>query len=149
MGKFCTKGCYPANSPSFKHSRPFKSVICKTPSPPRCPELRSVLGNPLIPLLISSPPCFFSSATVNFTISPGRRAPKYGSWRSPWRRRGSPWIASGSSCAWPSGRSTCRSKRFFRTRWRKSWLLSGRKVFFLHCQHVRKLATFSFQFFAK
>lgn len=54
-----TKGC------SFKHSRPFKSVVCKTPSPPRCPELRSVLGNPLgnplIPLLISSPhPLFFS-----------------------------------------------------------------------------------------
>lgn len=80
----------------------------------------------------SSPLCFFFffffSATVNFTISPGRRAPKCASWRSPWRRRDSPWAASPSCCAWPSGRSTCQSKWFCRTQWRKWWLLSGRKV---------------------
>lgn len=81
--------------------------------------------NSLTPILLFS---FFPSATVNFTISPGRRAPRCVSWRSPWRWTANHWIASASSCMWPSGRSTCRSKRFFRTRWKKSWLLSGRKV---------------------
>lgn len=54
-GKVLHKVLLSCQQSSFKHSRPFKSVVCTTPSPPRCPELRSVLGNPLIPLLISSP----------------------------------------------------------------------------------------------